>query len=74
MLVAIVFHAYFDVDVEELLKERKLYVCDKVSLLVDKVIKLLGFDDWVTLRENQRLKSELNHSIAYQDIYKILKR
>ncbi|XP_025414980.1 polycystin-2-like isoform X2 [Sipha flava] len=74
MLVAIVFHAYFDVDVEELLAERKVYVFDKISEFVDHMLLRVGLKEWSTKRKNDRLKSELDQHITYQDIYKILKR
>lgn len=73
MLLAIVFHAYFDVDIEELLSERKHYVCDKVSVFVDQVLVRVGFNKKAEKRKNKRLHNELGH-ITYQDIYKILKR
>lgn len=74
MLVAIVFHAYFDVDVDELLSKRKPYVCDKINVFVDKVLQKIGFRKWSLKRQNNRLKAELDHYITYQDMYKVLKR
>lgn len=74
MLVAIVFHAYFDVDIEELLNDRKLYVCDKINVFVGNVLKKMGLEKWVLKRQDNRLKAELDRHITYQDAYKILKR
>lgn len=74
MLVAIVFHAYFEVDIEELLAERKVYVFDKVSEFLDRMLLQLGLNSWLTKRQNDRLKSELDQHMTYQDVYKILKR
>lgn len=74
MLVAIVFHAYFDIDVEVLLAEKKLYVCDKLSIFIDTILDRLGFKKLCTRRQQNRLQSELDRRIPYQDVYKILKR
>lgn len=74
MLVAIVFHAYFDVDVEQSLGDRQLYVSDKVSAFVDRVIAKIGFEKWALRRRTNRLNQELNRRITYQDVYKLLKR
>lgn len=69
------FHAYFDVDVEELLAERKVYVCDKISEFVYRVLlPRVGLKDWSAKRQNDRLKSKLDEHITYQDVYKTLKR
>lgn len=74
MLVAIVFHAYYDVNVEELLSERKLYVCDKVAIFVDTLLQKIRLKNWAARRQNNRLIDKLNEHITYQDVYKILKR
>jgi len=74
MLVAIVFHAYFDVDVEQLLGDRQSYVSDKVSEFVDHALTRMGFVKWVARRHTDRLKDELDRRVTYQDVYKILKR
>lgn len=74
MLVAVVFHAYFDVHVEELLTDRKPYVCDKVSAFVDDALLRMGFRKWSLRRREDRIKAELDSRIAYQDVYKTLKR
>ncbi|XP_050055561.1 polycystin-2-like [Aphis gossypii] len=74
MLVAIVFHAYFDVDVEQSLEGRQPYVSDKVSAFVDRIIAKIGFNKWAEKRRSDRLKDELDRRITYQDVYKTLKR
>jgi hypothetical protein len=74
MLVAIVFHAYFDVDVEQSLEGRQPYVSDKVSAFVDRVLTKIGFNKWAARRRSDRLKDELDRRITYQNIYKTLKR
>jgi len=74
MLVAIVFHAYFDVDVEQLLGDRQQYVSDKVSAFVDRVLVWMGLDKWAGRRRTDRLNNELDRRVTYQDVYKILKR
>eukprot|EP00102_Acyrthosiphon_pisum_P011655 XP_008180466.2 PREDICTED: polycystin-2-like isoform X2 [Acyrthosiphon pisum] len=74
MLVAIVFHAYFDVDVEQSLGDRQSYVSDKVSAFVDRVLAWMGFDKWAGRRRTDRLNNELDRRVTYQDVYKILKR
>lgn len=71
MLVAIVFHAYFDVDVEELLRERRPYVCDKVSIFVINLLQKIGLKTWSIRLQNN---DESSQRIAYQDVYKILKQ
>lgn len=64
------FHAYFDVDVEELLNGRKLYPCDRFWALVNKGLQRFGLKDFP---EKWR-KTEKDEHITYQDAYKILKR
>lgn len=74
MLVAIVFHAYFDVDVEQSLGDQQPYVSDKVSEFVDRLLLWMSFDKWAGRRRTDRLNSELDRRVTYQDVYKILKR
>jgi len=74
MLVAIVFHAYFDVDIEQSLGDRQPYVSDKVSAFVDRALAKMGFEKWSEQRRTDRLNEELNRRVTYQDVYKILKR
>lgn len=73
MLVAVSFHAYFDVDVEESLSERKLYVYDKVSASVVNALVWIGFKE--SAAKNNELKmNDVDRHIAYQEVYKLLKR
>lgn len=74
MLVAIVFHAYFDVDIEILLDERKLYVCDKFSIYIEKTLQMLGLTKMAVRHRQKRLQSEQGLYVPYVDVYKILKR
>ncbi|XP_060854268.1 polycystin-2 isoform X1 [Rhopalosiphum padi] len=74
MLVAIVFHAYFDVDVEQSLEGQQPYVSDKISAFVDRVLTKIGFKKWAARRRSDRLKNELDRRITYQNVYKTLKR
>lgn len=71
--MAIVFHAYFDVDVEELLGGRKHYVSDVVMDFIEKTLMKIGFQKWAADHRANRLNRE-NDRITYQDVYKILKR
>jgi len=72
MLVTITFDAYFDVRVEELLEERKLYVFDKVSVCVDNTLRRIGFKNWAARRQNNKREEKTRH-VAYVEIYKLLK-
>ncbi|XP_050444464.1 polycystic kidney disease 2-like 1 protein isoform X2 [Adelges cooleyi] len=62
MLVAIAFHAYFDVDIEELIGDRKHYVWDKVVAFFNRLFK-----------RRDMAKTELEY-MSYEDVYKLLRR
>ncbi|VVC36763.1 Polycystic kidney disease type 2 protein,Polycystin cation channel, PKD1/PKD2 [Cinara cedri] len=74
MLVAIVFHGYFDVNVEELLGDRKRYVCDSVSTYLEKALERIGLRKWVERRQEKKFNDQLQGQMTYEDVYKTLKR
>lgn len=74
MLVAIVFHGYFDVNIEELLGDRKRYVCDSVSTYLETALRRIGLQKWAAERQEKRLDDQLQEQITYVDVYKTLKR
>lgn len=74
MLVAIVFHAYFDVDIEIILDDRKQYVYDKFSIYMENMLQRLGLKKIAAWYRQNRLQREQGHLIPYVDIYKTLKR
>ncbi|XP_050527433.1 polycystic kidney disease 2-like 2 protein isoform X2 [Daktulosphaira vitifoliae] len=73
MLMAIVFHAYFDVDIEEMIGKRKIYVLDKLSLYTEPILRKLDLIKLENGHTHYKAEDELNE-ISYQDFYKILKR
>lgn len=74
MLVAIVFHTYFDVDIEIILDDRKQYVCDKISISIENTLLKLGLKKIASWCRQKRLQREQGRLVPYVDVYKILKR
>lgn len=44
---------------EELLSDRKVYVCDQVSELMEGVLRFLGLNKWAKWRLNERLNRKM---------------
>lgn len=74
MLVAIVFHGYFDVNIEELLGDRKRYACDSFSTYLEAVLGRVGLKNWADQRREKRSDDQLQDRMTYEDVYKTLKR
>lgn len=74
MQIAIVFHAYFDVDVEEMVEKHNLYVSDKLFSLIEPILRIFGVNKLKNDRILSQLKEDEFDEISYQDLYKILKR
>lgn len=72
--MAMVFHTYFDVDVETLLDGRKLYMFDIIAIHIDNILDKMSFNKYADRRREERLQRELDGYYSYQEVYKTLKR
>ncbi|XP_050428764.1 uncharacterized protein LOC126838412 [Adelges cooleyi] len=73
MLVAIAFHAYFDVNIEELIADRKQYVWDKVFTCLGGIFNHLGLNKWANKKPLEKVQEKPGY-INYEDVYKLLRR
>lgn len=72
MLVIIVFHGYFFVEIQT---KWKVDSYDKVSLFMENKLQQMGLNKLATWLRSSRLKRQpLNDQIIYQDLYQMLKR
>ncbi|XP_050430884.1 polycystin-2-like [Adelges cooleyi] len=71
MLVAIVSHAYLNLDVEELIGDRKHFVWDQAR--EDGLLRRIGFGKWAEKRKDDRMKYKHNY-ISYREARSLLKR
>ncbi|XP_050543425.1 polycystin-2-like [Daktulosphaira vitifoliae] len=74
MLVAMVFHVYYNLDFEVIIGNRKYFVWDIVIEKIDYIFEKCKLKNWIRKRKQKRFKNELKHYISYLDVVQILKR
>lgn len=72
MLLMISLHAYFTVNAEELLGDRKIYVCDKVAVFGEGVLQRVGLRKWAKGVRNDRFNRRLQDGRTVQQFEDLL--